>query len=229
MEPPPAPAPADDRVELPGSPFFMTVTPSVASAANSSIGGIMLNVHGSWRWVPDAAAANGINKEEREAEVRELDWDPDANNEPTLQVGDTVRIAPDIVDAFGNLVEVTGANSLDAFLFRPDGNNEELDMSGFRTRAGAWSYEARYELEQRGDYKLTILLDHVELPGSPVTWTVANRAFDGRRPSLPSWNGPPAQGELDGTTLRQFSSSSPEFHRSGTSGQLQVVKATRPR
>ena len=162
----------------------MTVAPSVPSVEHSSISGVKLNVNGNWESVPDAVAANGVGKDAREAEARAFGWDPDAkNNVPTLQVGDTVRIAPTINDAFGNRVEVPGR--LEAFLLRPDGLNEEIDMSGFKTRVGPWSYEARYELDQKGEYKLKMLLDQAELPGSPVTWTVEHRSWDGKRAFLP--------------------------------------------
>lgn len=153
------------RTILPGCPINVKVTSAPPSAAHSHLDGILQNVHGIWQKVTEAALAKSAEG-----------GDVKAEDDAALQIGDTIRIKPEMHDQFGNST-AAHEESLGISVRHPSYGLEQLRCApqSAAGAAGQWSHDVRYELKRKGPHVLHVTLDGVHIAGSPVEWNVKFR------------------------------------------------------
>jgi len=164
----------DTRKLLPGSPFLMTIFPAEVSVKHSYIDGVQLQVYGQWEDAPDVLVSGKIKKRSTSPVRSEEDGaeggGAEENNESAenaLQVGDSIKIRPCIVDQYLNPVGAKNG-TLQIVISHPNGK-ETIPVLAQQQR-GQWAHETMYELRAKGRYKLDVLLDDVAVQGCPLEW-----------------------------------------------------------
>lgn len=150
------------RTVLPGSPFSLSVTSATYSVSHSFLNGIMQNVHGHWERVSDQVLRAALNEGEAKAD------------EEFLQIGDTIRFRPEVNDAFGNSTTAP-EDQFTVTMKSQSYGLEQLRVAPQATPNGGWVHDFRYELKRKGLHVLHVMLDGVDVKGSPVEFNVKFR------------------------------------------------------
>ena len=153
---------AGSRTLLPGCPFNLKVNPAAPSSAHSFIDGIMQNTHGIWEKMSEAALKASMESQDAKEE-----------DDNTLQIGDTIRLRPEISDQFGNST-AAHEDTLLISIRHPSYGLEPLRCVPAAV-AGGWQHDVRYELKRKGPHILHVTLDGIDIPGSPMEWYVKFR------------------------------------------------------
>jgi hypothetical protein len=174
----------DKRKLLPGSPVAMTIGFAEVSAKQSFIDNIYVQNSGPWEEVPDIIV-NGRPKKRSSSPARSdegsfVNPEDEKPSESTLQVGDTIKIKPQIMDQFHNPVSAKNG-TLSINISYQNGKESIPMLAQLERSTGNWIHETLYELRSKGKYKLEVLLDEVPIPGSPVEWIVKPKAVTQER------------------------------------------------
>ena len=166
----------------------MSIAFAEVSTKHSFIDNIYVQNSGAWEEVP-GIVVNGRPKKRSPSPARsdedsfvapEEDTQLLGSSESTLQIGDTIKIKPQIMDQFQN--PVSAKNGTLSLIISYQNGKESIPMLAQLERSTSnWIHETLYELRFKGKYKLEALLDEVPIAGSPIEWIVKPKAVTSER------------------------------------------------